>query len=97
MDDEVLGFWTRTVWSHPAVSAPNRLFLLGLAYLVNPAGNVTTTQGTIADLLDVNVITVRRALKTCERHGWIEIQPRATDRQGARDGLTYQLVGRTQG
>lgn len=70
----------------------SRLLLLLLADLANTAGTVTTTQGSLAELMNVKPITVRRALKICERRGVIEIRPDSSRRQGAREGLTYQLL-----
>jgi DNA-binding MarR family transcriptional regulator len=94
-DDVALAFWTRTAWSYPALSAPNRYLLLALANLANPAGNVTVTQGALADLMNVHTKTVRSALKACERKGSLAIQPGVDRRQGSREGLTYQLVTAT--
>jgi hypothetical protein len=92
LEDESLVFWTRVVWSYAKMPAPSRFLLLSLAYLVNPAGNVTAPRGLLAELMNVNVRTVATALRTCERRGWIVIRPEPSRRQGAREGLTYQLL-----
>jgi MarR-like DNA-binding transcriptional regulator SgrR of sgrS sRNA len=94
-DDVALAFWTRTAWSYPALSASNRYLLLGLANLANLAGNVTVVQAALADVMNVNTVTVRRSLRSCERKGWLAIQPGVDRRRGAREGLTYQLVSAT--
>lgn len=91
-NDDGLAFWTREVWRHPTMAAPNRFLLLALAYLANSAGSVTMTQGTLATFMNVHIRTVVNATKRCERHGWIEIQPGPSRRRGAREGLTYRLV-----
>ncbi len=89
--ENIIEFWTKVVWSYSALPPTSRLLLLTLAYLVNPAGNVTMTQGALADMMNVDTVTLRRALRACERQGSLAVQPVASQRQGTREGLTYQL------
>jgi hypothetical protein len=91
-DDATLAFWTRVAWRDAALSPGSRLLLLAVAFLANPAGNVTATDATMAGVMGVHTRTVRAARRNCERRGVVEIQPGANRRQGAREGLTYQLV-----
>lgn len=76
----------------PSCPANTRLLLLALAYLANPAGSVTVTDGSLAAMTGMHVKSVRWARWTCERHGAIEVQPLFGQRQGAREGLTYRLL-----
>jgi hypothetical protein len=92
MDDASIAFWTRVVWSHPALKPPHRFLLLAVAYVANPAGNVTMTHGELAALMNVDRRTVFTALKAMEGQGLLEIRPGSGQRQGVRDGLTYQLL-----
>jgi len=87
-----LAFWTQVAWSHEVLPHTSRLLLLAVAFLANPAGNVTVIDGTLAGLMRLTTKTVARARKNCERRGVVEIQPESHRRQGAREGLTYQLV-----
>ncbi len=93
-DALALAFWTQVAWSHAALPPTSRLLLLAVAYLANPAGNVTITDGGLADVMRVGIRTVWATRNKCERRGAVEIRPERRRRRGTREGLTYQLLVR---
>lgn len=84
--------FVRRVWNLQRLPMPSRLLLLGLQFLADGSGVVTATDRELADLMACRPITVRRARRYCERIGAIAVRPIAAQRQGSREGLTYDFL-----